>query len=106
MDKDDGAVKAVSDEEVDISAKTVMMTITIYSPLNLNSFASELGHALVNKYRLKKLLANHPRANNPLFNEILADLVKSFITKIGFLGESTKAELEQVLGKQAYGSLR
>jgi hypothetical protein len=106
VERDDGAVKAVSDEVVDILAQTEMMTILINSPLNLDSFAHEVGHALVNKYRLKELLANHPRANNKLFNEILADLVKSFITKIGFIGEATRAELEQVLGKQAYGSLR
>jgi hypothetical protein len=106
VERDDGAVKAVSDEVVDLLAQTEVMTITIYSPLNLDSFAHEVGHALVNKYRLKKLLANHPRAKNKLFDEILADLVKSFITKRGFLGESTRAELEQVLGKSAYGSLR
>jgi hypothetical protein len=107
MEKDDGAVKAVSSEEgVDILAQTEKLTISIYSPLNLDSFAHEVGHALSNKFELKKLLAKHPRAKNPLFDEILADLVKSFLTKRGFMGESTKAELEKVLGKQAYGSLR
>ena len=105
VERDDGAVKAVSDEVVDISAKTEKLTITIYTPVNLDSFAFQVGHALSNKFNLKKHLANHPRAKNPLFKEIVADLVKSFITKIGFLGES-KAELEQVLGKQAYGSFR
>ena len=107
MEKDDGAVKAVSSEEgFDILAQTEKLTISIYSPLNLDSFAHEVGHALSNKFELKKLLAKHPRAKNPLFDEILADLVKSFLTKIGFMGESTKSELVKVLGKQAYGSLR
>mgnify|MGYP003974476129 CR=1 FL=1 len=107
VEKDDGAVKAVSDKEgVDILARTEKLTISIYSPLNLDSFAHEVGHALSNKFELKKLLAKHPRAKNPLFDEILADLVKSFLTKIGFMGESTKSELVKVLGKQAYGSLR
>ena len=107
VEKDDGAVKAVSDKEgVDILARTEMLTVSIYSPLNLDSFAHEVGHALSNKFELKKLLAKHPRAKNPLFDGILADLVKSFLTKVGFMGESTKSELEQVLGKQAYGSLR
>ena len=94
------------EDGVDVLAQTKMTTISINIPLNLDSFAHELGHALVKKFELEKLLSNQPRPKNPLFNEILADLVKSFITKIGFLGESTKAELEQVLGKQAYGSLR
>jgi len=107
MEKDDGAVEAVSGEDgVDLLAQTEILTILIYSPLNLDSFAHEVGHALVNKFELKKLLAKHPRAKNPLFDKILADLVKSFLTKRGFIGESTKAELEKVLGKQAYGSLR
>jgi len=106
VEKDEGAGKAVSDEEVDILAKTQKLTITIYGPLNLDSFASEVGHALVNKFNLKKHLANHPRAKNKLFDEIIADLVKSFITKRGFMGESTKSELKNILGKQAYGSLR
>ena len=107
VEKDDGAVKAVSDKEgVDILARTEMLTISIYSPLNLDSFAHEVGHALSNKFKLKSLLAKHPRAKNPLFDEILAALVKSFLTRRGFMGESTKSELEQVLGKQAYDSLR
>ena len=107
VEKDDGAVKTVSGKEgVDILARTEKLTISIYSPLNLDSFAHEVGHALSNKFELKKLLAKHPRAKNPLFDEILADLVKSFLTKIGFMGESTKSELVKVLGKQAYGSLR
>jgi hypothetical protein len=107
VERDDGSVKAVSGEEgVDILAQTEKLTISIYSPLNLDSFAHEVGHALSNKFELKKLLAKHPRAKNPLFDEILADLVKSFLTKIGFMGESTKSELKQVLGKHAYGSLR
>jgi hypothetical protein len=107
VENDDGAVKAVSGEEgVDLLAQTEKLAISIYSPLNLDSFAHEVGHALSNKFELKKLLAKHPRAKNPLFDEILADLVKSFLTKIGFMGESTKSELVKVLGKQAYGSLR
>ena len=106
VERDDGAVKAVSDEVVDILAQTEMMTILINSPLNLDSFAHEVGHALSNKFKLKSLLAKHPRAKNPLFDEILSDLVKIFLTKVGFMGESTKSELEQVLGNQAYGSLR
>ena len=107
VEKDDGTVNAVSGEEgVDLLAQTEKLAISIYSPLNLDSFAHEVGHALSNKFELKKLLAKHPRAKNPLFDEILADLVKSFLTKIGFMGESTKSELVKVLGKQAYGSLR
>jgi len=107
VEKDDGAVKAVSGKEgVDILARTEKLTISIYSPLNLDSFAHEVGHALSNKFKLKSLLAKHPRAKNPLFDEILSDLVKIFLTKVGFMGESTKSELEQVLGNQAYGSLR
>lgn len=94
------------EDGVDVLAQTKKLTITIYSPLNLDSFAYELGHALSNKFELKKHLANHPRSKHLNFDGILADLVKSFITKIGFLGEATRAELKQVLGEQAYGSLR
>ena len=91
IEEDDGAVKAVSGKEgVDILARTEKLTISIYSPLNLDSFAHEVGHALSNKFKLKSLLAKHPRAKNPLFDEILAALVKSFLTRRGFMGESKK----------------
>ena len=56
VERDDGAVKAVSDEVVDISAKTEKLTITIYTPVNLDSFAFQVGHALSNKFNLKKHL--------------------------------------------------
>ena len=102
----DISIMVMEKDVVDTLAQTKMLTIFIYSPLNLDSFAHEVGHALSNKFELKKLLANHPRAKNPLFNEIIADLVKSYLTRRGFMGESTKAELEKILGKEAYGSLR